>query len=251
MRLFRSNKNRAYGLPGLYPVLESVVANTQLSTPLCASFSLAMKSGKKISSCVIGLISIGGPSTVVGRISKRIIDSLNGVILSWARTHIGVKGLETIEPARADGNAASAIAHKILTSWITTSLFHTPPDIKFVGIGHSMRSVGSARYLLSKAATAFCVTAFERIAASGGCFATITHTEPYGILADLGKANNNQAPKTPAAQVFDSFIGKRGKLIHLSPLLATLQKRVGEGWLQRTSFSGATLSLNPSIQTSG
>jgi hypothetical protein len=90
---------------------------------------------------VSGLFRSSGPLAVFGAIWSFVVYSLKGEV-GWARSHVGVKLLERIQPRLANADSSPAPVRPVWIVWIATALLHVLPrkplwkNLAFCG--HSM-----------------------------------------------------------------------------------------------------------------
>jgi hypothetical protein len=88
---------------------------------------------------IIRLNFTAGPTAVVGRVWSFIVDAVYRQPFRLI-SHVGVKVLERVNPAVADGNAPATVMPKIFVIWIQATLLHRSPDIVDFRACHSVRS---------------------------------------------------------------------------------------------------------------
>ena len=154
--------------------------------PLDERQGFSLEGQSPIAALVACLRVPNGPSAVLGRVRTVIVDAVNRMPPRWARPHIVVEVRERDAPAVTDSYPASAVIWKGCASHVETPLAHSIPCVPFwtdAGFSrHTVRSSTLAYLLSAKAATTGAASVAKRGAIDGPFGATVTSTEPQGLM---------------------------------------------------------------------
>lgn len=182
---------------------------SQLVCPLLYCQSFAAKLKIMIVSSITRLLCYCGPSAVIRRIAKIVVNSVNAIFGSRARPHIGIEILKAVSPSLAYRNASIPIIFIRVLIGVFASRNNGTPDRKFTGIAHAVRLAKIGDSLSIEAATAFCVFANELDCGNNTEFAAVAFAKPHcvTILARADVANYSQAAKLPTGNILSSLAG--------------------------------------------
>lgn len=132
------------------------------------------------------------------------LDALNGVTGTWGTPHIRKEVLE-LQPAFADGNAASTIIVEPGTVGVQTAFLDTTPTIVLktaLSAGRiPMLVIAFCNSITLQAAAAFGETRSKRGAADNRKSATVAQALPVKTPFDRDRVLRGQTAKTLAAQI--------------------------------------------------
>lgn len=121
-----------------------------------------------VAAAVAALRFLVRPTAIFRRVAAINIDSVDAVLVAWARPHVGVKRLKRIAPPRAYSDAASAIQREAFVCWIFAASDHAGPRAVFRRLAHAVRDylVGPRATTRFDFACAELVGAYSRFAAA-------------------------------------------------------------------------------------
>lgn len=109
--------------------------NSYFSRPHTYAHCFSKGTYWSIPACIVKLLCVCSPFTILRKISKIIIDSFNRMVFRWARSDISIKARKTIFPLLANVDSSSSISRIRL---VCTSCFHLLPSFIFRSSGHPM-----------------------------------------------------------------------------------------------------------------
>lgn len=121
-----------------------------------------------VAAAVAALRFLVRPTAIFRRVAAINIDSVDAVLVAWARPHVGVKRLKRIAPPSAYSDAASAIQREAFVCWIFAASDHAGPRAVFRRLAHAVRDylVGPRATTRFDFACAELVGAYSRFAAA-------------------------------------------------------------------------------------
>ena len=121
-----------------------------------------------VAAAVAALRFLVRPTAIFRRVAAINIDSVDAVLVAWARPHVGVQRLKRIAPPSAYSDAASAIQREAFVCWIFAASDHAGPRAVFRRLAHAVRDylVGPRATTRFDFACAELVGAYSRFAAA-------------------------------------------------------------------------------------
>ena len=120
-------------------------ARSGLNIRLAQGHFLPTINYEAVISSVILLFYLGRPSTIFFAIWAIAVNSIQRMILAWARPHVGKERGKIIDPPVANLNATTTVKMKIWIIWICTSALHASPSEIFWRTAHAV-GFGIGRY---------------------------------------------------------------------------------------------------------
>ena len=152
-----------------------------------------IKLNQSIRSSIIGLFCCGGPSTIVGAISFRIINSFNRMIGRWSGTHVCEKNSKII-PFFRYSNSALAVPF-IVFGCAFASAYEAGPNSVFCRMPHPMSSKSFSVSLSSETSTRFSISAGQIASCDNSVSAAVTsalaHFSSLPINSKQSKLSSN------------------------------------------------------------
>lgn len=140
---------------------------------------------------VVGLLSMGGPSAIVGRISGVVVDAIQCASLrAWS--HVGKEVLESL-PALTNGDTAAPILGIGRVGWIQTAATHLDPCAVFgwpasvVSRRHSVTSAPSYEQFNREASATSGVSGTKSGPRNKFFRAAFALAKPHNLLVSLEK----------------------------------------------------------------
>lgn len=161
------------------PGIHVAVSDAEVLRPFFQAFGDTINFNFDGAFPVVALVLHRGPSTIISRISKVVINSLNRHAIR-ACPHVIVKTFKNL-PFIAQVYAATAVAFKKCTSRICASGFYVDPDA--IGSGSIVPMLKKTVIVfLFQTATGPFVPGCKSMRTGDGCAAAFTLTEPSGMI---------------------------------------------------------------------
>ena len=141
------------------------------------------------------------PAAVVWRVIAIVVDAIKAMAARRTSAHIGEEILETLHPAVADHDPASAVTVPVLIGRQSTSLSHAPPCTVFrrrITARLAMRGEFFSGLVAPKTPATDRILTAEVRPQHGRLVATITSAEPYGLApVSVGRTSADNKPANP------------------------------------------------------
>ncbi len=188
--------------------------NAKPHCPIRDSQCLAIKGYAAIYAGVARLLRLRGPSTILRTVGAIIIDAVEAIQRSvarsrsglWAWSHVGVKGFKRVIPALADRNATPAVVFPLRSLWIRAALAHVQPQRVFrwfaSGWSHAVRAFLRACDFAPEAAATFLSSVVQEHEQRRAFRSAIALAMPIGLPLPRWQAvNSNQASEALSRDV--------------------------------------------------
>jgi len=159
---------------------------------------------KNIAAPVVGLNSVGGPSTVFGRVVAIVIDAVNAVLWGRLVPHVGKECLEGMPPLWTNNNASSTVVGVFWLSGVIATANQPRPTIIFSAACLPVSFKSFAGILIFKAATRNNAAVTKMFASNNMSVATRAAAIPANSSTSLGcrAADNDEATKSLTSKVY-------------------------------------------------
>ena len=127
---------------------------------------------------VLRLFRTSDPPTIVRCITFRVINSVDGIIAFWFKTHISNKSGVRMLPLRTNSYATTTIIFVIFVVWIIATVEHRAPREVSGSAFHSMRRASFSRHFNLEATTRLSVPVFEMACVNYSSFTAGAKAEP-------------------------------------------------------------------------
>ncbi len=177
---------------------------TQFCRPLSDCLRAALIGDGAIAACVAHLLSLCGPSAIFGRIRAIVVDTFDGMLSAWTRSHVGHKRHEVIGPTGAHGDTPAAIVPIRLIRWPETAGFRGGPNLVFQPVLAAAIAVRSsiqwACFIVQASATLRAAQS-QRLRGDGLARPAVTDAIPFGKSGRLFPRFDHKTPESLPAQI--------------------------------------------------
>jgi hypothetical protein len=136
---------------------------------------------------VTSLLGACRPPTVIRRVRAVIVDSVNRVVGTRSRSHVGIEDCEVFLPLVAHRDSASAVVRVTVMSRVATAGFRFSPRPGFGNVVEAMLAFGQRGQCASKTATTAGCSAAEVSAIDHLGFSAIANASPeHAVVTVVG-----------------------------------------------------------------
>lgn len=108
---------------------------------------------------VSALLFLIGPAAVVWFVVPiDVWESVDGISALRHRSHIGIEGLEAVEPAIADGNSTATVDRIVFVVWISAAPLHSLPAVVLASVRQSVGSTACDGVFSLKTSAGLCIS---------------------------------------------------------------------------------------------
>lgn len=110
--------------------LEGSPTDTERLRPLRKRACLALPGDDAAPSRVALLFLSRGPAAILRRVGAVVVDSIQGVLSRWARSHVAKELTEVVSPLIAHRDATATVAREVRHLRVVATVSHRAPDPK-------------------------------------------------------------------------------------------------------------------------
>lgn len=227
------------------PATQDMLVNPRSLCPFRYTQSLTIDSETESRPFIPALLRTGGPFAVFGRISKIVIDPLNGMVRRWTRSHVSIERTEIMNPLDTHGNSTTSIGRVTLSLRIVASVLHFCPCRIFQGSEHSMLGGSFAGMLPLETSTRKDVPGSKVVETYRCNVSTIAETYPLNFGAWRWiNALRDKSSKSEPGDIFPrrhvlASLGKWLRVyasLRMEVLFGTIHRALGLSAFRRDSF---------------
>lgn len=207
-RLGRYGSRRAPAVA--YSVNDCVVANAVHGRPVRNAEEQTIVFKEYVLSCISGLLTFRGPSAIIRRVSKVVVDSIYGVLCRRTVPHVSKKVLKTIEPPIAHGYSTPSIVFVCGGVFVCASNLDAVPNVIEGSFSHPMRLSGGLSNLVVDATAGPCVARNKSVCLDNNTVAAVACAVPSDSSASgifrFGCCNKSPVPDASVVYRFGHFV---------------------------------------------
>lgn len=167
--------------------------------PLGQGFGHAMNTYNVVTPLVIHLLIAVGPSAVILGVITIIINAINRVFgaytrvsRDWPISHVGIKSLKRIDPARAHGYSSSTIFKPVSILRVGAALFNSGPCLVLRRLYHTVNKIEFTGLLQVIAPTRYCAARFNMRSPRYMGLTARTLEQPLIVCRSLNMGNGSE-----------------------------------------------------------
>lgn len=145
---------RSFGCPSTFqPEQYHGYAHVRQSRPLGQTSRYPVECHKMIVAFVSRLLATLSPSAIVWRVWSVVVDTFDGVLVRWSRSHVGVERFKRHRPAVAHEYPTTAIVVVGLIGLVAAPLAYARPRLELSCVPKTVSSVRLTARLVKGAST--------------------------------------------------------------------------------------------------
>lgn len=187
--------------------IQSPLCNVQLSGQLRDIHKFTAIRNLNAVALVVSLFPVRCPSTVAWLVVSVWINSINGVRIARAKSHVSHEVLERIQPSLTNSNAPPAISRIARVFGFVASNANISPAGVLWSFAETMLGFCSSVKVISKASAAFRFAATKCRSVDNRSIAAFAYTVPLSVTScDVRKLSNSPAVESLASEVFEGVV---------------------------------------------
>lgn len=154
---------------------------------------------------ILRLLARGGPATVLRSIRSIVVDAVDRVRRGRPLAHVFEERREALQPARADGDAASAVLGIVRSALVQAAILHAAPSLVLGRLGESVRSI-RCRGPLALQAPAGLDLLPEVILPNRRPRSAVAFADPHAVSSARPRRlfDHDETPESTSTQIFAS-----------------------------------------------